>query len=206
MFSITKKTVLAVAPHVDDVELGVGASIHHLAKDNDVYYVALSLPPLVDKPVFMQEFQESVKYLGIEQSRIILRDYDPRNLFDSRSEILQLFFDLNKKLKPDLVFIPNSLDIHQSHEVVYAEARRAFKYLTLLGYELPWNSMEFPMDAFITVQKEDVDAKIAAINAYKTQKHRMFFSNDIVGDLARVRGKQIGHQYAECFELVRLIL
>ena len=206
MFSVTNKTVLAVAPHVDDVELGVGASIHHLAKHNEVYYVALSLPPLVDKAVFMTEFQESVKYLGIEQSRIILRDYDPRNLFDSRSEILQLFFDLNKKLKPDLVFIPNSLDIHQSHEVVYAEARRAFKYLTLLGYELPWNSMEFPMDAFITVQKEDVDAKIAAINAYKTQKHRMFFSNDIVGDLARVRGKQIGHQYAECFELVRLIL
>jgi LmbE family N-acetylglucosaminyl deacetylase len=206
MFSIANKTVLAVAPHVDDVELGVGASIHHLAKNNEVYYVALSLPPLVDKVVFMQEFRESVKYLGIDQSRIILRDYDPRNLFDSRSEILQLFFDLNKKLKPDLVFIPNSLDIHQSHEVVYAEARRAFKYLTLLGYELPWNSMEFPMDAFITVQKEDVDAKIAAINAYKTQKQRMFFANDIVGDLARVRGKQIGHQYAECFELVRLIL
>lgn len=206
MFSIANKTVLAVAPHVDDVELGVGASIHHLAQNNDVYYVALSLPPLVDKTVFMQEFHESVKYLGIKESRIILRDFDPRNLFDSRSEILQLFFDLNKQLKPDLVFIPNSLDIHQSHEVVYAEARRAFKYLTLLGYELPWNSMEFPMDAFITVQKEDVDAKIAAINAYKTQKHRMFFSNDIVGDLARVRGKQIGHLYAECFELVRLIL
>ena len=206
MFSIANSTVLAIAPHVDDVELGVGATIHHLAKNNTVYYVAMSLPPLVEKSVFMQEFQESVKYLGIAQSRIILRDYDPRNLFDSRCEILQLLFDLNKKLKPDLVFIPNSLDIHQSHEVVYAEARRAFKYQTMLGYELPWNSMEFPMDAFITVEKEDVDAKIAAINAYKTQKHRMFFSNDIVGDLARVRGKQIGYQYAECFELVRLIL
>ena len=206
MFSIANKTVLAVAPHVDDVELGVGATIHRLARNNIVYYVAMSLPPLVEKTEFMKEFQESVKFLGIDQSRIILRDYDPRNLFDSRSEILQLFFDLNKQLKPDLVFIPNSLDIHQSHEVVYAEARRAFKYNTLLGYELPWNSMEFPMDAFVTVEKEDIDAKIAAINAYKTQKHRMFFSNDIVGDLARVRGKQIGQQYAECFELVRLIL
>ena len=206
MFPVTNKTVLAVAPHVDDVELGVGATIHRLARNNIVYYVAMSLPPLVEKTEFMKEFQESVKFLGIDQSRIILRDYDPRNLFDSRSEILQLFFDLNKQLKPDLVFIPNSLDIHQSHEVVYAEARRAFKYNTLLGYELPWNSMEFPMDAFVTVEKEDIDAKIAAINAYKTQKHRMFFSNDIVGDLARVRGKQIGQQYAECFELVRLIL
>jgi LmbE family N-acetylglucosaminyl deacetylase len=89
---------------------------------------------------------------------------------------------------------------------VFAEARRAFKYMTILGYELPWNSIEFSMDAYVVVTKEDVDAKIAAINAYKTQKHRMFFSNDIVGDLARVRGKQIGHQYAECFELVRLIV
>src|SRR5512147_598314 len=116
MFPVTNKTVLAVAPHVDDVELGVGATIHRLARNNIVYYVAMSLPPLVEKTEFMKEFQESVKFLGIDQSRIILRDYDPRNLFDSRSEILQLFFDLNKQLKPDLVFIPNSLDIHQSHE------------------------------------------------------------------------------------------
>ena len=206
MLSITGKTVLAIAPHIDDVELGAGATIHSLAKTNSVYYVALSLPPLVEREAFMREFQDSVRFLGIDQNRIILRDYDPRNLFDSRSEILQLLYDLNTQLKPELVFIPNSRDIHQSHEVVFAEARRAFKFHTLLGYELPWNSMQFDMDVFFTVTKEDVDAKVASINAYRTQKHRMFFSNDIVGDLARVRGKQIGHQYAECFELVRLII
>ena len=206
MLSIVGKTILAIAPHIDDVELGAGATIRHLSAHNKVHYVALSLPPLVDRDVFMEEFQASVRHLGIDPKHVILRNYDPRNLFDSRSEILQLFYDLNKELRPDLVFIPNSRDLHQSHEVVFAEARRAFKYGSLLGYELPWNSMEFPMDVFITLEKEDVDAKVAAINCYKTQKHRMFFSNDIVGDLARVRGKQIGHQYAECFELIRLIL
>jgi len=205
-FSIRHKTVLAIAPHVDDVELGVGATIHHLVQENNVYYVGLSLPPLVTRDVFMPEFEASVQHLGINPQQIILRDYDPRDLFKTRSEILQLFYDLNQQLKPNLVFIPNSLDIHQSHEVVFAEARRAFKYGTILGYELPWNSMEFRMNAFITVTKDDVDAKIAAMNAYKTQKHRMFFANDIVGDLARVRGKQIGHDYAECFELIRLIV
>ena len=206
MISMVDKTVLAIAPHVDDVELGAGATIHHLSRHNKVYYVALSLPPLVQREVFLEEFHGSILHLGIDPARVILRDYDPRNLFDSRSEILQLFYDLNKELHPDLIFIPNSKDIHQSHEVVFAEARRAFKYLSLLGYELPWNSMEFGMDVFITLTREDVDAKVAAINCYKTQKHRMFFSNDIVGDLARVRGKQIGHQYAECYELIRLIL
>lgn len=206
MLKLTNKTVLAIAPHIDDVELGAGATIHQLSFSNSVYYVGLSLPPLVNREVFMREFQCSTRELGIDQSRIILRDYDPRNLFDARSEILQLLYDLNKELKPDLVLLPNSTDIHQSHEVVFSEGRRAFKYTSILGYELPWNSISFSMDVFIQVTEADIKAKVAAINAYKTQKHRQFFSNDIVGDLARVRGKQVGRDYAECFELIRFIL
>lgn len=206
MLSLKGQTILAISAHIDDVELGAGATIHHLSSDNRVHYVGLSLPPLVEREVFMSEFRRSAKHLGLDAERITLRDFDPRNLFDSRTEILQLFYDLNAQFRPDLVLIPNSQDIHQSHEVVCAEARRAFKYKTLLGYELPWNNFEFSMDVFVTVTEEDVAAKVDAINAFETQKHRMFFSNDIVGDLARVRGKQIGREYAECFELIRMIL
>jgi LmbE family N-acetylglucosaminyl deacetylase len=153
----------------------------------------------------MSEFRESSELLGVCADRTLLRFYDPRDLFSTRSEILQLFYDLAKDIRPDLVLIPNGKDIHQSHEVVHAEARRAFKYTTMLGYELPWNSLEFSMDVFITLTREEVDAKVAAINAFRTQKSRNFFSNDIVGDLARVRGKQVGREFAECFELVRMI-
>ncbi len=206
MISLRDRKVLAIAPHVDDVELGAGATIHQLGKHNEVYYIGLSCPPLDKQDVFMSEFRTSARILGLDPARIILRNFDPRNLFDARGEILQLLYDLNKEIKPDLVLIPNSQDIHQSHEVVFAEARRAFKYTTILGYELPWNNMNFSMDVFITLGQEDVDAKIAAINAFETQKSRIFFSNDIVGDLARVRGKQIGNEYAECFEVIRMIL
>jgi LmbE family N-acetylglucosaminyl deacetylase len=205
MLSLHNQRVLAIAPHIDDVELGAGATISRLVKTNEVYYVGLSMPPLVDECVFMKEFEESSRVLGLRPDHTILRRFDPRDLFSTRSEILQLFYDLNRELRPDLVFIPNGKDIHQSHEVVYAEARRAFKFTTLLGYELPWNSMAFSMDVFITLSREEVETKVAAINAFSTQKNRLFFSNDIVGDLARVRGKQVGHEYAECFELVRLI-
>lgn len=205
MISLTGRTVIAIAPHIDDVELGAGATIYRLAKSNDVYYVGLSLPPLVDAHTFMCEFRASSQVLGVREDRTILRNYDPRDLFSTRSDILQLFYDLSRDLRPDLVLIPNGQDIHQSHEVVYAEARRAFKYTTMLGYELPWNSMDFSMDVFITLTADEVAAKTAAINAFRTQKHRNFFSNDIVADLARVRGKQIGREFAECYELVRLI-
>jgi len=206
MFNIKNKKILAIAPHIDDVEIGLGGTINKLVKDNQIFYVGLSFPPLVQEEVILNEFHESIKILGLNDKNIILKNFDPRDLFTSRGAILQLLYDIGKDIKPDLVFVPNSKDIHQSHEVVYSEARRALKYSSIFGYELPWNSMEFSMDVFITLSEEEVKKKNQAINAYKTQKGRQFFSNDIVTDLAKVRGKQIGKEYAECFELIRLII
>ncbi len=205
MLAFEGKKIIAVAPHLDDVELGAGATIHRLAKSNEVHYVGLSLPPLVIAETFMQEFEASARILGLARERMILRDYDPRNLFESRGEILQLLYDLNREIRPDLVLMPNSQDIHQSHEAVFAEARRAFKFTSMLGYELPWNSMAFSMDVFVTLTAEEVQVKVDAIEAFKTQSGRLFFSNGIVGDLARVRGKQVGREFAEAFEIIRLI-
>jgi LmbE family N-acetylglucosaminyl deacetylase len=207
MLDFKNKKIVVIAPHLDDIELGLGATLKLLAKEksNEIHYVGLSLPPLVERESFMKEFWKSNEYFGIPSENYHLYDFDPRNLFDVRMDILQIFYDLGKKIKPDLVFIPNSKDLHQSHQVVNAEGKRAFKYSTILGYELPWNSMEFDMDVFIRVGQEDIQAKMDAINAFETQKTRMFFSNNIVLDLARVRGKQIGGEFAECFELIRLI-
>jgi len=203
---IKNKTILAVAPHLDDIELGVGGTIYKLGKQNTVHYLGLSLPPMVAHDSFMEEFWKSAFHLGIKKENMILKNYDPRDLFKDRMEILQLFYDTYKAIKPDIVFVPNSNDIHQSHQVVYQEARRAFKYATILGYELPWNSLSFSMDVFIELSEEDIKVKQESINCFKSQKQRTFFSNDIITDLAKLRGKQIGKDFAECFELTRLIM
>jgi N-acetylglucosamine malate deacetylase 1 len=206
MFEISKGRILAISPHLDDVELGAGATLHSWSKKNDIYYLGLSIPPDVKRESFLKEFWESSRILKLKKNKIHLEDYDPRNLFNARSEILQLFFDFNTKIKPDIVLVPNSHDIHQSHAVVYQEACRVFKNTNMFGYELPWNNLQSSQDIFITITKDDVDAKVKAINAFASQKHRVFFSNDIVGDLTRVRGKQINREYAECFELIRMII
>jgi len=203
---IKNKVILAIAPHLDDIELGVGGTIYKLGKENTVHYLGLSMPPLVEHNSFMKEFWESARHLGLSKEKMILKNYDPRDLFKDRMDILQLFYDTNKEIKPDIVFVPNSNDIHQSHQVVYQEARRAFKYSTILGYELPWNSLAFSMDVFIELNEEEIRVKQESINCFESQKSRTFFSNDIITDLAKLRGKQIGKEYAECFELTRLIM
>lgn len=203
---IKDKVILAIAPHLDDIELGVGGTIYKLGKENRVHYLGLSMPPLVERESFMNEFWKSAIHLGLSRERMILKDYDPRDLFKDRMDILQLFYDTYQALKPDIVFVPNSNDIHQSHQVVYQEARRAFKFSTILGYELPWNSLSFNMDVFIELTAKEIKVKQESINCFESQKQRTFFSNDILTDLAKLRGKQIGRDYAECFELTRLII
>ena len=112
----------------------------------------------------MIEFWESNKKFNIPKANYVFRRYDPRDLFSNRLNVLQLMYDVNKSVKPDVVFIPNSDDVHQSHKCVHEEAIRVFKNSTILGYELPWNSIKFNMDVFISLDESDVATVIGDVS------------------------------------------
>ena len=48
--------------------------------------------------------------------------------------------------------------------------------------------------------------KVNALKEYKSQAHRSYADEDFIRSLARIRGVQIGAQYAEVFEMVRWII
>ena len=39
--------------------------------------------------------------------------------------------------------IPSESDVHQDHQTIYNESIRAFKFSSILGYEMPWNNRFF---------------------------------------------------------------
>jgi LmbE family N-acetylglucosaminyl deacetylase len=198
--------ILVIAPHLDDVELGMGAILNQMSECGaEIFYIGLSMPHHVDEVTFMHEFWNSQSFYRIPKENYFMYQFDPRDLFSRRIEILQLFYDFNQTHKPTIVFIPSSTDIHQSHEVVFEEARRAFKYSSILGYELPWNQFTTSSNFFVELRPQDVKCKQDAINCFLTQKDRSFFGNDILIDLAKVRGKQVEVEFAECFEVVRWV-
>ena len=204
--NIQNKRILAIAPHIDDVELGAGGTIHRLATENDIFYLGLSRPPKVNKQAFMAEFWLSACVLGLQKKNVVLHEFDPRDLASDRARILQLFYDFNQTYRPDVVLVPNSDDVHQSHQLVHQEAKRVFKHTTLLGYELPWNNFSFSADVFIELSEQNLEAKQQALSCFSSQQERTFFNNNVVLDNARFRGKQIDKAFCECFELVRLVV
>ena len=204
--------VLVLAPHTDDGEFGCGASVARLIQDGkEVYYAAFStaeesLPEGWPKDILKTEVKEATKRLGIPADNVIIFDFKVRELSYHRQEILELMVKMQKEIYPDLVFLPSSNDLHQDHSTVSIEGIRAFKNTTILGYEIPWNNIEFQAEAFIILSDENMDRKLWALDAYDSQKDRSYANEEFIRSLARTRGVQIGSKYAEAFEVIRWVM
>lgn len=208
------KRVLVLAPHTDDAELGCGGSIARMVEEGtSVFVIAFSkaeesVPEGAPKDILEQEFRRAMPRLGIPNENLYVLDYQVRRLNYRRQDVLEDLVRLRREIGPDLVLLPSGNDLHQDHQVVYAEGLRAFKDMSILGYELPWNHVSFSAQAFITLERRHVDAKWNALQAYESQLSlgRPYFAAEFLLGLASVRGTQVKSQYAEAFEVVRVKL
>lgn len=209
---IDAQTILVLAPHTDDGELGCGGTISLLLEQGKtVHYVALSsaadsLPPGCPSDQLVIEVKRATAVLGILPTNLTVFDFQVRKLNYHRQELLEHFVQLRDQLQPDLVFVPSRSDVHQDHATVTMEALRAFKQRTILGYELPWNNISFDADCFICLEERHIEAKIKALQEYKTQAGRDYMSSSFIRSLATVRGTQMGVDFAESFEVIRMRL
>jgi LmbE family N-acetylglucosaminyl deacetylase len=192
--------------------LGCGGTIARLVSAGAEVAVAAfslakeSLPPGSAPDRLHGEFLCAMQTLGVDVQRTFVRDYPVRRFSIQRQELLDELVELRRKLRPDIVFVTSSTDVHQDHQVLHNEALRTFKDNTLWGYELPWNSVRFTPQAFVLLAQEHLERKCAALNAYKSQfeLQRPYFSKEFIQSLARVRGMQVRSEYAEAFEVVRV--
>jgi len=204
--------ILVLAPHTDDGEFGCGGSISKfIGEGKEVFYVAFStaeksVPPGLPKNILEVEVKEATRRIGIQPANLVIYKYEVRKLNYVRQEILEELVRLKREINPQLILSPSRNDLHQDHQTVAVEALRAFKQSSILCYELPWNTITFHTEAFVKLEKEQVDNKIHAIEAYRSQAHRDYASPEFLLGWAKTRGTQIGCQYAETFEITRWII
>ena len=206
------KNILVLAPHTDDGELGLGGTTSKFIEEGkNVVYVAFStadqsVPEGYPKNILSIEVKAATKKLGIKPENLLIYHYEVRKLNYVRQEILEELVRIKKSCHLDLVFMPSLHDIHQDHTTVAQEGLRAFKNTTILGYELIWNNLTFNTDCFIKLNAKHVQKKYEALQEYKSQGFRDYLSKEFIYSLARARGVQVGCEYAEAFEVVRLFL
>jgi LmbE family N-acetylglucosaminyl deacetylase len=195
------KRVLVLAPHTDDGEFGAGGTMTRLVEEGaEVRYVAFSiatrsLPEGFPPDTLAQEVTEN----------LTVHDFDVRTFPQHRQDILELLVALWEDWRPDAVFQPSLHDIHQDHQVIAAEGLRAFKRTTILGYEIPWNNFDFAYQAYFALQESHVEKKVAALSKYASQQHRRYSDPEYIRNVARTHGINVNREFAEVFEVYRVV-
>jgi LmbE family N-acetylglucosaminyl deacetylase len=205
------RRALVLAPHTDDGEFGCGGTMARLVEAGcEVRYVAFSiatrsLPPGFAPDTLAREVREATHELGIPVERLTVHDFDVRTFPERRQDILELLVALWEDWRPDVVFQPSHHDVHQDHQTVAQEGLRAFKRTTILGYEIPWNNLDFAYQAYISLERRHVDLKVAALDRYASQQHRRYADPEYVRSLARIHGINVNREHAEVFQVYRAI-
>lgn len=205
-------TVLVLAPHTDDGEFGCGGTIARFVSEGArVVYVAFSAAEQsvlahLPKDILRIEVKKATAALGIAPEDCIVLDFEVRRFPELRQQILDKMIQLNREFQPDIVFLPSVNDTHQDHQTIANEGFRAFKRTTMLGYEVPWNNLDFRTSCFFALDEEQLATKVRAVQMYQSQAHRSYADAEFIRSLAVTRGVQIGAKYAETFEVVRWLI
>lgn len=192
--------LLFIASHADDIELSCAGTIAKMkANGHEVHCYTFSS---CDDAQLIREYAASMNLLDIESHL----DYMPVRLFNNnRQYILDALIKEAALTSPDFIFTHSAYDRHQDHRVVGEESLRAFRNNTVLTYTSVINRLEGQENYFVRLTSEHMLKKANALKCYKSQERRAYMQPDVVYATAHIAGLKAGCEFAEGFELVKMI-
>tara|TARA_B100000242_G_C43032934_1_gene481395 strand:- start:364 stop:1038 length:675 start_codon:yes stop_codon:yes gene_type:complete len=222
-----KKKVLILSPHADDEILGCGGFISKYSKQNYLINVLV----LTNANRGAPEIYSAKKIDRIrKEGKIANKFIGTKNLYFENLPALKLNnYPLYKitnvidnylsKIKPEIVLIPSSNDIHDDHKTIFKAAKVSMRsnknsnLKKILSYEVlsetEWNENEksFNPNYFVSLKKSDINNKVKAFMKYKSQvkKYPHPRSKEAILNLSKVRGSQAFMVYAEAFKVEKIL-
>ena len=198
--------LLFIGAHPDDIEIGAGALLAHVAGQADVMCLTLSdnqKNPLLRNVV--EEHYQSMAVLGVPREKVVVQTFETRNFTRDRQQILESLFELNQGYRPAMVFTHSQADMHQDHGVVTMETLRAFRGTTVLGFDVLRSSHGFFPHFLVEVSEQDVRRKIEALSMYRTYADKYYFDAEVTRSALIRHGALAELPYAEGFDILRIV-
>lgn len=200
--------VAVLGAHCDDVAIGAGATLLTWSR---------AVPGLRVRAFVLsgggtaREAEERAALAALcpgTDLRITVLDFRDGRLpdhWDRAKDELEAF---RTTCEPDVVLAPSVHDHHQDHRGLARLVPTVFRDHLVLGYEILKAEADLAQPLVsVPVTDEVLTEKCRLLHEhYPSQRDRTWFDDEAFRGLARLRGVQAGHRYAEAFHPARLVL
>ena len=202
----TPARILAIGAHPDDIEIAAGGT---LAKMRDAGYHITALVLTQGESggngvIRQDEARSGAEFLGVNDIEVL--DCTDTRLMTDAVDVTNAIEATIERTNPNIIFTHSNHDIHQDHQLVFESTLRAARNTrtTILCYESPSVTQDFHPTYFVDVGKY-VDVKIQAIREHRDQRKKTYVKPDLIRSKLSFRGGQAKVEYAEGFEVVRMV-
>jgi LmbE family N-acetylglucosaminyl deacetylase len=195
------KRLLCVGAHSDDIEIGAGATVLRIVRENPDIEVAWCV--LSGSDIRHDEARRGAdQVLGPRVARsIVLKDFADSRFPEHREKIKEFFEQHLKSTDPDLILTHTRADAHQDHRIVNELTWNTFRSHQIWEYEIPkWDGDLMQPNLYVPLDPEDVAQKIAVLrDVFSSQRNKHWFDEETFRGLMRIRGLESNTRYSEGF-------
>ena len=195
--------IIAIGSHPDDIEYGCSGTImRHIKRGDDVHFIVMSRGGKSGNPDSREkEAIGSAKKMG---THIHVFDYPDTNIPQDHTTIGKLE-KIIREVCPQRIYTHSVKDTHQDHRnVAYATLAAARNVPEIFFYESPSLYLDFNPNYYVDIS-DFIDAKISTLNIFATQNGKDYMKIEAIKGLAKYRGLATLVEYAEAFEVFRIV-
>ena len=232
MFS--NKRIMIVAAHPDDELLGLGATMHKLIKEQGILTRVIILGEGItsrsdarNTELWKETLEKHHQNVEIARQCIGYHSVQAYNFSDNRFDshalldIVKVVEHEKEQFRPDFIFTHHGGDLNIDHQMTFQAVMTATRPMedepvkAVFAFETPsaseWQATcdprHFMPNLYMEISEADLKAKCDAIAAYEFESRTFPHprSSEALKILAQYRGYTIGKQFAEAFQIVRMI-
>lgn len=210
---MSRKSILAVGAHPDDVEQGMGATMakHRSIGDHTCMIICtLGLGGSCgDLRLREEEARNAARILGTD---LLVLDYPVLKLNKPTKDFEQILKKTLEDIHPDRIYTHSPNDYHQVHNTVARCVTTVSAKVKQLVYfeDISSTTPDFRPNAYVDVT-DFMEAKLASLQEHRTQSSKYYLQHNVLKSLAYARYvmSKIGNRpngMAEAFSIQRFII